>query len=869
MQTLLGALWPRVVARGAVTFWTSPDRKSTHVSIEDAISLTEEDVRDFSDLVSERDVYFGLGLRVEGLDEDKQGGKRDIVALPAAVLDIDFYSPGAHKAENLPRDLDEASVLLEGMPDPSAIVSTGNGAHIYWFFDEAMILDTPSRRTQAQKAFAEFQKPIIRRAKDLGWHLDNTASIQRVWRVPGFINRKTNRPVELIHCRQDCRYPSEAVGIKIPKRRQDEDPAEGSSKSNKKKTERRERIVSDDSVVSSVYECLARVSKESRWYDAMMAVLEGRSMAERGERDETLQGVCSTIAWLPGCRDVEPERLAEALRPSLNEWAQEESAAKTVDEELEKATDKIRRSQEDYWERQREMRPQLEGLARALGVRLGGGSSPREGEDEEDQEDDDNDEESESDGRDELRIESDLLLAHAIIQYKSIYWVFDFDRGEYIERPLQPSELLIICRDVWDNGPDDLDLHYVTKKGEIAAKSLGAVCMQYCTVAREAIADMTVERSQYRAETGVFREAVARKDITEVEFDPLIDEWLRLLAGPHYEKVADWVAAVPKLEYQNSALYLDGYSGAGKGMLAHGLARIWSRAAKPTPFVNAIDKNNSIVMRCPLVYIDEGIPGKRGNITAELRSLVGQSSLMVGEKYEPSRPVVGAVRLLICANNSDVLLFGDAEMSMRDLEAVVGRILHVEAREEAAIFLKENNQDGALTRRWVEGGGIARHCLYLAANREITTGKRFLVEGDETSMHQRLMMQGDTNGLVYEWLARYATAPEQVEKVYRGKSQEPQARIGAGQIYVNTQCVLDCWRTYMHEDVKRPTATRIGRVLSRLAHRTVRIGPRGTRVRMHVIRADMVLTWCRQQQIGNEDRIEENLMMDLDVEMDE
>jgi hypothetical protein len=357
---------------------------------------------------------------------------------------------------------------------------------------------------------------------------------------------------------------------------------------------------------------------------------------------------------------------------------------------------------------------------------------------------------------------------------------------------------------------------------------------------------------------------------------------LQLLAGPQHDKLLDWIAAVPKVEEPNSALYLEGYSGAGKGLLASGLARIWTESGTPTRFTDAIGQFNAPIMDCPLVWIDESLPVKLGNVTGELRALVGASSLSINQKGEPIRPVNGAARLMICANNEEVLMSGDADLSMRDLEAVIGRILHIHAREEAVDYLVNTN-----TSDWVTGGVIARHCLWLAENRQIKRGKRFLVEGEQTEMHRRLMLQGDTNGLVYEWLVRFASNPHAIAQVYRGKkNQLPLAGIGKAkgkgyelvstiedadkkppppyELLVNNEGVVDCWKTYMPE-AKPPMHQRIGRVLSRLSHKTTRIAnEKGERTRYHAIKPDMILEWCRQNQIGNEDIIARNLGLELD-----
>jgi hypothetical protein len=191
-----------------VTFWFSGNKESLHLPVEKVLAGGDEDLKELNEYAAGRNTYFGLGLRRDDLGPSRQGGKKDVVVLSALALDIDFYNPSAHKAHNLPRDLDEASQFLvqqDGktpQKPPSAVVMTGNGAHLYWYLKEPMVFSGFKEgfgRERAEKLYQMFQAPMIARAKELGWHLDKTATLQRVWRVPGTINQKTSKPVELVH----------------------------------------------------------------------------------------------------------------------------------------------------------------------------------------------------------------------------------------------------------------------------------------------------------------------------------------------------------------------------------------------------------------------------------------------------------------------------------------------------------------------------------------------------------------------------------------------------------------------------------------------------------------------------------------------
>jgi hypothetical protein len=827
------------VPEGEVTLWLTrgKSKESIHAPLRKIVGMAQADEDELRAHAGDRNVYFSSGIRRPGLESHQAGKKSDIIALTGITIDFDFFSPdrpGAHKAQNLPRDLDEASALIAHLPDPGAIVDSGNGNHVHFFFREPIILDSPTRRTQAQKALKNFYKPLATRAKEeFGWHLDATSSIQHVFRVPGFKNSKTGLAVTLLYCNSDARCDPEDIGIIMPKQRGPRGPYTGPQE--RKQRQERQKLSTDlDAVV------VALKTVDNQWTPAIKDALAGKSMAKPGERDKALQGVCSTIAWLEEGRKADPELLATILADSLQVWADEEGATKTLEEELEKAADKITRSQEDWHEQRADTLPKLDSLAKALGLPPISKSATVE----------------------EKADRSQFMIEHSIVQFKKIYFVWDYTREQYAQRAYQQSEIRTLVRDLWKDAPDVVCREYVNSKGQTRKKELPALMDEYGTVANDAIGSLVLDKSTFI--NRVFAQACTPLRVTEARFDKHIDTWLHALAGERYDKVCDWLAALPQLGDQNCALYLDGPAGTGKGMLAHGLARLW-RDGPPTLFSNAIKDFNAEIIKCPLLWIDEGVPDSRKGITTILRSLVGNSSFSLNEKFEPTRPVEGAVRLLICANNNRVLMAGGSELSTHDLEAVVGRILYVPVQQAGANYLINYNDGKQLTNEWVKGDGLAKHCLYLYQNRKFTPGKRFLVEGDETEMHRQMILQGDSNGLVYEWLARFATNPEQVTNRYKGENRAPLAHIGEGKLLINTQCVLDTWGAYMPKETPSLNTTRIGTALGQVSERIARLGPRGDRNRYHVIEPDMILEWCRKNQVGNEDKIEDNLQRTLEI----
>lgn len=821
VRAFFDALWPLDV-EGNLTFWFAPSRKSAHLPLSVVRELTDEDIEDLhKENRHGASIYHGLGLRRTGLPISKQGGKQDIVALPGLSIDIDIWHPTAHVAQNLPRTDVEAYQIIEPFMPPSLIVHTGHGWQPYWLFDEPLLLTTASQRTQAQKAFRAFQQPFIDRAAELGWHMDNTASIQRVWRVPGFINPKSGAPVELVQDDSDSiRYTAFELSVVITA--PDKEPSPTTKKAKKKKVEH-------TGIPAEFLAALKSLSKDNRNKDLIEKVLAGESFADE-ERDTAMQRVCSTMAWLPEARELSAETIAEVLRPSLSVWVAEDDNPKwrPLDEEMAKAIDKIERAKqdkEDYEERRHEA---LGGLRSSL--RIGDGAKAI---------DDDTD--------------NTLVLRHAIIQFRSSFYVYNFDTNKYVGPKIE-KELLTYAHQAWENGPPGVELDYYNAKGELKRKAVPQVLHEYAMCADEVIGHFGLVESYYHVETNTFHESVApiRTDLVPT-YDERVAHWLSLLGGDHLDKLLDWLAAFPQLAHQCCALYLDGVSGAGKGMLSEGLSRIFHQAG-PVALEDTLDAFNADMFKCPLLFLDEGVSKQRGNISAQLRSLIGKSSQNYKQKNVANRPVLGAVRLLIAANNDNVLAFGDENMSANDLQAYIERFLHIPVGKAASEWLEVNDTTG-----WVDDGIIARHVLWLAENREIVPGKRFLVEGvSMDSIHRKMITQGDVAGPSLEWLTRFLSNPQELYKTYKIKNELPKALVGNNEVLVNAQALLDHWNVYIQKDTPRPKTNRVGHVLAKISEGTTKRGPRGTRITYHQVRFDLVLGWAIDNQIGDEDIMKEN-----------
>lgn len=350
------------------------------------------------------------------------------------------------------------------------------------------------------------------------------------------------------------------------------------------------------------------------------------------------------------------------------------------------------------------------------------------------------------------------------------------------------------------------------------------------------------------------REGVAaiRSDLTPL-FNPQIHRWLCLLAGDRKEEFLDWLATFIETDHPTCGLYLRSRGGAGKGMLAEGLARLWGTA--PTMYANIIGTHNDGLAYCPLVWADEEIPSSHYGKTpsAVFRSMVGNTAGNLRRMFQPAATLHGCLRLLVTANNDNALKIHE-DLSDEDYHAIVDRIGYINIPDEAGAYL-ESLGGRAVTQAWVAGDGIARHVLYLAATRPVKRGTRFLVKGWESTMHKHLKSTSGVASAVIEVVA-FAISPKAGPFPLQGFT------LGDGVVYVSASGVFDAWDKALGSNAKVPPKQRIVSALRQLSTKpeAVKImvdegGLGAEEVSVWPLRAQEILTAIESFQLGDPEPI--------------
>lgn len=435
------------------------------------------------------------------------------------------------------------------------------------------------------------------------------------------------------------------------------------------------------------------------------------------------------------------------------------------------------------------------------------------------------------------------LKTRWIIQKGPAIWILGAT-GEYFG-PYAKDEWGTATARILARAP--VSLTEVSRDG-VKWRSMPDVFRDCGSVAKSIVADLVARRTWYDPSTEVMREAVSPIRDIEPKFDPEIDAWLKVLGGPYYDKLVDWMACASDLTKMLCALYFDGATLSGKTLLAFGMAKIWTDGP-PSTIGSALSDFNDDIARCPLILADEEIPKIfNTTVTAVLRSMLSVSSRPFKRKYLSTSAIHGNIRLILAANNEFLLDTKDVS-SHQDLEAIAQRFLHIKVTKESAELLEHMAR--AKKEEW-GNNGIAAHALWLAKNHEIKKpGKRFWVEGDCGHMHSTLLTGSKWNSIVCEWLVRYLMNPKPFDTKATGLIRRED-----GQLMVNDQAIIDGWTLYLNTKQEAETA-KIGAALRAISKNSERLQLRfgGRQIRYRLIAVEHLLSWVERYNIGTREAV--------------
>ena len=172
---------------------------SAHVPVEQTLRAANMSLA--SDVNKHDDVYVACALTCGDLGKSHRGKIEQKVAIAGVWVDLDLAAPG-HVATNLPTYEQALALLDEFALRPTLLIHSGGGTYPWFLFSDGLwSLTDDAERDRAGRLVEGLQAQLGKLMEAHGWHLDGTADLTRVLRLPGTTNRKiagNPRPVRLL-----------------------------------------------------------------------------------------------------------------------------------------------------------------------------------------------------------------------------------------------------------------------------------------------------------------------------------------------------------------------------------------------------------------------------------------------------------------------------------------------------------------------------------------------------------------------------------------------------------------------------------------------------------------------------------------------
>jgi hypothetical protein len=279
------------------------------------------------------------------------------------------------------------------------------------------------------------------------------------------------------------------------------------------------------------------------------------------------------------------------------------------------------------------------------------------------------------------------------------------------------------------------------------------------------------------------------------EYHVEVDQWLRMMGG---DTLLDWIGLAADPSRPLTILFVLGRAATGKSFLAKQLARIWTEYGPPK-LNNALAAFNDEMLRAPFLFSDEDIPrDHKGRVrTAELRDLIQTEHHAINAKHRHMSFLEGFPRVMVAANNDNVLAFGGDSLTAEDLEALRQRSTVIRVPASCAEFLERHD-----TKAWVTSKAIPRHALWLAANRDLPEHRFGLAPTSDIAFS----LNGSLHLSCLEWIVRHIFGPGRIAHATAVNND-------FGFVRVHMRDLDAHWGTYL--ETPKPRLTAISNAVSK------------------------------------------------------
>ncbi len=387
-----------------------------------------------------------------------------------------------------------------------------------------------------------------------------------------------------------------------------------------------------------------------------------------------------------------------------------------------------------------------------------------------------------------------------VVQHGPSYWIWTGERYAHVHgKAFRPAAVQWLA-------PAPVDL--TNELGQV----LGAddIVRKFGTVVETTVADLRATVA--RIEGSTFYDAPCPLRRVNVAFDANVDTFLRLLGGETYEALADWLAAVVDMSRPLPALALDGAAGAGKSLLAYGLAGLWG--AEPIPLVKATQRFNAGILACPLAFGDETIPRQSNGDpdTESLREIIVRQAHAVERKGAEVSRAIGPLRVIVAANDLPRQLRSRGSLGHDDIKALSDRFLYLLCDERPVEWLATGTPGATDALR----DAIPGHVWWLRSQgRPFVRGTRLAVPANCEALVRTLDLSSGPRYAVYAWIAGWLNDPRNTKD-----SKSEAIAVVRGDVLVRAEGIAKLWEHYVTD--ARPTMHTIAECVRQVCHRTDR-----------------------------------------------
>lgn len=401
------------------------------------------------------------------------------------------------------------------------------------------------------------------------------------------------------------------------------------------------------------------------------------------------------------------------------------------------------------------------------------------------------------------------------------------------------------------------------KTSKRAKKSLQDLMDDYGTAAERVELSFLEQRSRYDVHSGTFIYAPCPRRPYVAEYNQEIAFWLFLFSHgamnpQQHEHFLEYLAAIPRVDKPVRALVLLGAKLTGKNLLANGAAQIW--ADRPVDYEEAVATFNWGLRRCPVVFQDEKPPSD----TRTFRSFVQRRNHELNRKNHDPMTLHGSPRLILAANNRELFFSFSESFDKSDPGAIADRLLVIDSGDDhddgshpVRDYLR--SLPAGTTDEWVEGGGIARHILWLSENVHVTEGTRFLGRPFGTKdMELDLVTGSGLSDLICMWLVKHICEGKPNPQIPPGYVQ----CTDYGELRVHAAVLSNFWTVYVNTDgTKVPSPNALAKALSSISeNRRANITIAGALQKARIPKVSILKHWAEQNGMETAQRIDDGLV---------